>query len=98
MRFLTEQRDLYAYLHDQTLRLLNQGYTGIEIAEMIELPPALEAAWHARGYYGSVSHNVKAIYQRYMGWFDGNPAHLWRAPAGRDGEALRRPARRRRPR
>jgi alkyl sulfatase BDS1-like metallo-beta-lactamase superfamily hydrolase len=78
--FLTEQRDLYAYLHDQTLRLLNQGYTGIEIAEMIELPPALEHAWHARGYYGSVSHNVKAIYQHYMGWFDGNPAHLWELP------------------
>jgi alkyl sulfatase BDS1-like metallo-beta-lactamase superfamily hydrolase len=78
--FLTQQRDLYAYLHDQTLRLLNQGYTGIEIAEMIELPPALEQAWHARGYYGSVSHNVKAIYQHYMGWFDGNPAHLWELP------------------
>ncbi len=78
--FLTQQRDLYAYLHDQTLRLLNQGYTGLEIAEMIELPPALRAAWHARGYYGSVSHNVKAIYQHYMGWFDGNPAHLWEHP------------------
>ncbi|TDB80559.1 MBL fold metallo-hydrolase [Actinomadura sp. KC216] len=79
-RFLREQRDLYAYLHDQTLRMLNQGCTGIEIAEMIELPPALERAWHARGYYGSVSHNVKAVYQRYMGWFDGNPAHLWELP------------------
>ena len=78
--FLTQQRDLYAYLHDQTLRLLNQGYTGTEIAELIELPPALEHAWHARGYYGSVSHDVKAIYQHYMGWFDGNPAHLWELP------------------
>ncbi|MEV0589599.1 alkyl sulfatase dimerization domain-containing protein [Nonomuraea sp. NPDC050310] len=78
--FLSQQRDLYAYLHDQTLRLLNQGYTGPEIAERIQLPPALERAWHARGYYGSVSHNVKAIYQRYMGWFDGNPAHLWELP------------------
>lgn len=75
--FLSQQRDLYAYLHDQTLRLLNQGYVGSEIAEQIQLPPALEQAWHARGYYGSVSHNVKAIYQRYMGWYDGNPAHLW---------------------
>ena len=80
VRFLSEQRDLYAYLHDQTLRLMNQGYTGIEIAELIELPPALERAWHTRGYYGSVSHNVKAIYQRYLGWFDGNPAHLWQHP------------------
>ena len=60
--------------------MLNQGYTGPEIAELLQLPPALERAWHARGYYGSVSHNVKAIYQRYMGWFDGNPAHLWEHP------------------
>ncbi|MGH3208422.1 MAG: alkyl/aryl-sulfatase, partial [Trebonia sp.] len=78
--FLGLQRDLYAYLHDQTLRLLNQGYTGSEIAEQIELPPALQRAWHAHGYYGSVSHNVKAIYQRYMGWYDGNPARLWQHP------------------
>jgi alkyl sulfatase BDS1-like metallo-beta-lactamase superfamily hydrolase len=77
VEFLSLQRDLYAYLHDQTLRMLNQGLTGPEIAETIELPPALENAWSTRGYYGSVSHNVKAIYQRYMGWFDGNPAHLW---------------------
>jgi alkyl sulfatase BDS1-like metallo-beta-lactamase superfamily hydrolase len=78
--YLSQQRDLYAYLHDQTLRLMNQGHTGIEIAEMLDLPPALEAAWHTHGYYGSVSHNVKAIYQRYMGWFDGNPASLWQHP------------------
>lgn len=75
-RFLSVQRDLYAYVHDQTLRMMNQGYTGPEIAEKMRLPPALET-WCARGYYGSLSHNVKAIYQRYMGWFDGNPAHLW---------------------
>jgi linear primary-alkylsulfatase len=80
VRFMTEQRDLYAFLHDQTLRLLNQGYVGSEIAEMIEMPPALEAAWHTHGYYGSVSHNVKGIYQRYLGWYDGNPAHLWQHP------------------
>lgn len=78
--YLALQRDLYAYLHDQTLRLLNQGYTGVEIAEQFRLPPALERAWHARGYYGSVSHNVKAVYQRYLGWFDGNPARLWPHP------------------
>lgn len=78
--FLSLQRDMYAYLHDQTLRMLNQGLTGAEIAEDILLPPALENAWHTRGYYGSVSHNVKAIYQRYMGWFDGNPARLWPHP------------------
>ncbi|HKH55777.1 MAG TPA: alkyl sulfatase dimerization domain-containing protein [Propionibacteriaceae bacterium] len=78
--YLSEQRDLYAYLHDQTLRLLNQGHTGTEIAELIELPPALSNVWHTHGYYGSVSHNVKAIYQRYLGWFDGNPARLWPHP------------------
>ncbi|MCT2593138.1 MBL fold metallo-hydrolase [Streptomyces sp. N2-109] len=78
--FLSEQRDLYAYLHDQTLRMLNEGLTGLEIAETIEMPPALERAWHTHGYYGSVSHNTKAVYQRYLGWFDGNPAHLWEHP------------------
>jgi len=77
---LEKQRDLYAYLHDQALRLLNKGHTGSEIAEQIELPPGLAREWHCREYYGSVSHNVKAIYQRYMGWFDGNPAHLWEHP------------------
>ena len=83
--FLTEQRDLYGYLHDQTLRMMNGGATGIEIAEAMELPPALERARHAGGYYGSVSHNVKAVYQRYMGWFDGNPAHLWQHPPAEQG-------------
>ena len=78
--FLSQQRDLYAYLHDQALRMLNKGSTGMEIAEDFQLPPALEAAWHTHGYYGSVSHNVKAIYQRYMGWFDGNPTSLWQHP------------------
>jgi alkyl sulfatase BDS1-like metallo-beta-lactamase superfamily hydrolase len=80
VEYLALQRDLYAYLHDQTLRLLNQGYTGAEIAEMFEMPPALERAWHTHGYYGSISHNVKAVYQRYMGWFDGNPGRLWPHP------------------
>ncbi|MFF3839440.1 alkyl/aryl-sulfatase [Streptomyces sp. NPDC001930] len=78
--FLSEQRDLYAYVHDQTLRLLNDGLTGPEIAEELRLPPALENSWHARGYYGSLSHNTKAVYQRYLGWFDGNAAHLWEHP------------------
>ncbi|WP_328887977.1 alkyl/aryl-sulfatase [Streptomyces sp. NBC_00316] len=78
--FLSEQCDLYAYLHDQTLRLANRGHTGLEIAELIELPPGLARSWHARGYYGSVSHNVKAIYQRYLGWYDGHPSSLWEHP------------------
>jgi alkyl sulfatase BDS1-like metallo-beta-lactamase superfamily hydrolase len=78
--YLTAQRDLYAYLHDQTLRLMNQGYIGSEIAEIMEMPPGLDKQWHTHGYYGSTSHNVKAIYQRYLGWYDGNPAHLWMHP------------------
>ncbi len=80
IRYLSQQRDLYAYLHDQALRMLNNGATGMEIAEDLQLPPGLEAAWHTHGYYGSVSHNLKAIYQRYMGWFDGNPTSLWQHP------------------
>lgn len=78
--YLEKQRDLYTYLHDQTLRLLNRGHTGPEIAELIELPPSLAEEWHCREFYGSISHNTKAIYQRYMGWFDGNPARLWEHP------------------
>ncbi len=78
--FLTEQRDLYGYLHDQTVRLMNQGYVGSEIAEILEIPPGLENAWHTHGYYGSANHNIKGIYQRYLGWYDGNPAHLWQHP------------------
>ncbi|MGH3533050.1 MAG: alkyl sulfatase dimerization domain-containing protein, partial [Mycobacterium sp.] len=80
VEFLSLQRDMYGYLHDQTVRLLNQGHTGAEIAETLQMPPALDKAWHTHGYYGSVSHNVKAIYQRYIGWFDGNPARLWPHP------------------
>ncbi|MFI5630260.1 alkyl/aryl-sulfatase [Streptomyces sp. NPDC051664] len=81
MRMLAEQRDAYAYIHDQTVRLMNQGLTGPEIAEEIQsFPGQLARAWSVRGYYGSISHNVKAVYQRYMGWYDGNPAHLWQHP------------------
>jgi alkyl sulfatase BDS1-like metallo-beta-lactamase superfamily hydrolase len=80
VEFLATQRDMYLYLHDQTLRMINQGYVGAEIAEVLEMPPALQAAWHTHGYYGSVSHNVKAVYQRYLGWYDGNPANLWPHP------------------
>ncbi|MDP9643204.1 alkyl sulfatase BDS1-like metallo-beta-lactamase superfamily hydrolase [Actinopolyspora lacussalsi] len=80
VRFLGLQRDLYTYLHDQTLRLMNRGLGPAEIAETLELPETLRDSWHARGYYGSTSHNVKAVYQRYVGWFDGNPANLWPHP------------------
>jgi alkyl sulfatase BDS1-like metallo-beta-lactamase superfamily hydrolase len=70
------QRDLYKFAHDQTLRLLNHGLTATEIAETIRLPKSLDGAWHARGYYGHIRHNVKAIYQKYLGWYDANPANL----------------------
>ncbi len=86
--FLGNQRDMYAYLNDQTLRLINRGFTGIEIAEKLQhLPAALGGHWYNQGYYGSLSHNLKAVYQRYMGWYDGNPAHLWTLPPQEAGVA-----------
>jgi alkyl sulfatase BDS1-like metallo-beta-lactamase superfamily hydrolase len=84
--FLKQQRDMYKYLHDETLRLANHGYTMLEIPELIELPPVLFRAWYNRGYYGSVNHNVKAIYQRYLGFFDGNPANLHPLPPEEAGK------------
>ena len=77
---LKKQRDMYRYLHDQTLRLANQGYTMTEIGEMIQLPPSLAREFYCRGYYGSVNHNVKSVYVKYLGWFDGNPANLHPLP------------------
>lgn len=78
--YLKKQRALYKYIHDQSVRLMNLGYTGEEVAEAIKLPPELEAFWQGRGYYGSLKHNAKAVYQRYMGWYDGNPANLDKLP------------------
>jgi alkyl sulfatase BDS1-like metallo-beta-lactamase superfamily hydrolase len=73
---IRQQRDLYKFAHDQTIRLMNHGLTATEIAETIKLPASLEAAWHTRGYYGHIRHNAKAIYQKYLGWYDANPVHL----------------------
>jgi len=78
-------RDLYRYLHDETLRLANHGYTPNETAELIELPEPLDAYWANRGTYGATSHNVKAVYQHYLGWFDGNPANLDPLPPAEAG-------------
>jgi alkyl sulfatase BDS1-like metallo-beta-lactamase superfamily hydrolase len=78
--FLVGQRDLYRWMHDQTMRLANHGLTPTEIAEQLELPPQFLARGHTRGYYGALVHNVKATYQRYLGWYDGNPARLWAHP------------------
>ncbi|MFE6509732.1 alkyl/aryl-sulfatase [Nocardioides sp. NPDC057767] len=83
--FIAGQRDVYAYLHDQTVRLINRGLTPKQIAEELVLPPALDAQPSTRGYYGSLSHNVKGIYQRYLGWYDANPAHLWELPPAEEG-------------
>jgi alkyl sulfatase BDS1-like metallo-beta-lactamase superfamily hydrolase len=75
--FLADQRDMYAFLNDRTLHLLNQGLTPQEIADTItKLPGSLDQKWYTRGYYGSLSFNTRAVYQRYMGFYDGNPANL----------------------
>lgn len=74
--FLTKHRDAYKFLHDQTVRLMNNGLTATEIAEQLQLPDVLAHEWYNRGYYGTMSHNSKAVYQRYMGWYDANPASL----------------------
>lgn len=74
--FITRQRDVYRYIHDQTVRQINAGQSAAEIAETIQLPGALQEHLNVHGYYGTVRHNVKAVYQYYMGWFDGNPANL----------------------
>ncbi len=74
--FITKHRDVYKYTHDQTVRLINAGYTPREIADMVKLPKSLDEYFGARGYYGDVRHNVKAVYQLYMGIYDGNPANL----------------------
>jgi alkyl sulfatase BDS1-like metallo-beta-lactamase superfamily hydrolase len=74
--YLKAQRDTYRYIHDQTLRLANEGHTPQEIAEEIELPASLRDRFANRGYYGTVRHDAKAVYQMYFGWYDGNPANL----------------------
>ena len=74
--FLGRQRDAYKFVHDQTVRLMNHGYVGAEIADMMALPPSLNQEWSVHSFYGSMKHNVKAIYQRYLGYYDGNPASL----------------------
>jgi alkyl sulfatase BDS1-like metallo-beta-lactamase superfamily hydrolase len=74
--FLKKQRDLYEFIHDQTVRLLNHGLTPTEIAEQLKLPASLANEWSARGYYGTLRHNAKAVYQFYLGWYDANPADL----------------------
>ena len=78
--FLGRQRDLYRWMHDQTLRLANHGLVASEIAEVLTLPPEFVTESHTTGYYGHLVHNVKAVYQRYLSWYDGNPARLHQHP------------------
>jgi alkyl sulfatase BDS1-like metallo-beta-lactamase superfamily hydrolase len=95
-RFLKKHRDAYKFLHDQSVRRMNAGETGAELAETLELPEVLSREWYNRGYYGTMSHNSKAVYQRYMGWYDANPASLWPYPPEESGrryvEAMGGPA------
>jgi alkyl sulfatase BDS1-like metallo-beta-lactamase superfamily hydrolase len=74
--FLKKQRDTYKFVHDQTVRLMNQGYVGAEIAEVLKMPASLHQDWATHPFYGHLKHNIKAIYQRYLGYYDGNPANL----------------------
>ena len=74
--YLGLHRDAYKYLHDQSVRMMNKGMTAEEISEVIALPDALAKKWYNRGYYGTMQHNSKAVYQRYLGWYDANPANL----------------------
>jgi alkyl sulfatase BDS1-like metallo-beta-lactamase superfamily hydrolase len=86
VHFLTLQRDLYRWMHDQTMRLANHGYVASEIAEMLELPEDFLEHSHTRGYYGDLVHNVKAVHQRYLSWYDANPANLHKLPPSDAGK------------
>lgn len=85
-RYLEEQRDIYKYIHDQTLRLANMGHTPDEIATLIEEPDWLATSFHARGYYGTLKFNARAVYQRYYGFFDGNPVNIDPLPPAAMGQ------------
>lgn len=78
--YFEKQRDIYKFTHDQSVRLMNQGFNGEEISEMLTLPKELEGNWPTRGYYGTLRHNSRAVYQRYMGWYNGNPSNLNNLP------------------
>lgn len=86
IKFMTNQRDLYKWMHDQSMRLANHGYVPTEIAEALELPEEFQANDHTRGYYGDLVHNSKAVYQRYLSWYDGNPSNLNRLPPAEAGK------------
>ena len=76
MEYLEKQRDFYQYLNDQTLRLMNRGYTLEEVGRMIKVPQSLTDEWYNSQFYGTIIHNAKAVYQKYLGWYNGNPVDL----------------------
>jgi alkyl sulfatase BDS1-like metallo-beta-lactamase superfamily hydrolase len=86
LQYLRLQRDLYRWVHDQTMRMANHGHTAVEIAEMLTMPPEFTEQAHTVGYYGHLAHNIKAVYQRYLSWYDGNPANLWKLPPTEGGK------------
>ena len=86
LTYLRLQRDLYRWVHDQTMRFANHGYNATEIAEMLTLPPEFRKHSHLAGYYGHLAHNIKAVFQRYLSWYDGNPANLWKLPPVEAGQ------------
>lgn len=84
--YLSNQRDLYKYLHDQTLNLANKGYTPEEIGELVIPPPEIDKKWYSRGYHGTLSHNARGIFMKYLGFWDGNPSNLNKLPASESGK------------
>ncbi len=74
--YLEKQRDVYQYINDQTLRLINKGHTIEEVGRIVKLPNSLSDEWYNSEFYGTVNHNAKAVYQRYLGWYNGNPVDL----------------------
>lgn len=86
--YIADQRDMYKFVHDESLRRMNHGQTMQELAEEIAFPPGLVSRWHTQGYYGSLNHNSKAIYQHYLGWWDGNPLTYHQHPPTESGARL----------
>src|SRR5688500_19639218 len=78
--YLALQRDLYRWIHDQTMRFANQGSNAVEIAEMLKLPPEFAAEAHTTSYYGHIAHNIQAVFQRYLSWYDANTTNLCKLP------------------
>ena len=86
--YLLNTAAIYKFIHDQTLHYMNQGYTSTEVAAMLTLPEKLEKVWYTRPYYGTLAHNAKAVYQKYLGWYDANPVNLNPLPPSNTAKKL----------